>query len=119
MQPQEQMVVDIHPLEPASHRYAPIKVYLMVWFWLFVLSFTAYLVELISEATHLVLWFKWSLLVLIALMKGGLIVAYFMHLRFERLSLVYAIVVPSLLFLALAAGFLPDAWSIITFWSRP
>jgi cytochrome c oxidase subunit 4 len=35
--------------------------------------------------------------------QSRLIVSYFMHVRFERLSLVYAILLPPLLIVALAA----------------
>lgn len=110
---------DVHR-EPILNRpHPPSRVYLVVWGWLFVLSFGAYLVELISEATGLALPIKWSLLTIIGIMKAGLIVAYFMHMRFERLSLIYAILLPTLLVIALVAGLMPDAISLISFWERP
>ncbi|GBC92867.1 hypothetical protein HRbin15_01344 [bacterium HR15] len=110
---------DVHQ-EPVINRpHPPTRVYLVVWGWLFVLSFGAYLVELISEATTLALPIKWSLLTVIGLMKAGLIVAYFMHMRFERLSLIYAILLPTLLVIALVAGLMPDAVSLISFWGHP
>lgn len=85
------------------------KVYLTVWFWLFVLSFSAYFIDLLN----LPFAFKAILLVAVALMKAGLIVAYFLHLKFEKLNLVYAILLPLILFIALAAGILPDGLSAL------
>jgi cytochrome c oxidase subunit 4 len=45
-------------------------------------------------------------------MKAGLIAAFFMHLRFERLSLVYAIVAPLILLIAMIAGLVPDGVAV-------
>ncbi|MEN3009808.1 MAG: cytochrome C oxidase subunit IV family protein [Candidatus Bipolaricaulaceae bacterium] len=83
--------------------------YLVVWGWLFVLSTLAYFIDV----WHVPQPFKAILLIAVALMKAGLIVAYFMHLRFERLNLVYAILAPLILLLAMAAGFLPDGVSVL------
>jgi cytochrome c oxidase subunit IV len=46
-------------------------------------------------------------------MKAGLIAAYFMHLRFERLNLVYSILFPLILLVALVAAVLPDGLSVL------
>ncbi len=40
--------------------------------------------------------------------------AYFMHLRFERVGLVYAILLPPLLLLALVAILLPEGQYVAT-----
>ena len=37
---------------------------------------------------------RWSLILTFMMLKAGLIVAVFMHMRWERLSLVYAILLP-------------------------
>jgi cytochrome c oxidase subunit IV len=68
----------------------PIKLYLVVWAWLFVLSTCSYLVDYFGLQGDL----RWSLIVLVMLMKAGLIVAVFMHMAWERLSLAYAILLP-------------------------
>lgn len=93
----------------AERRHLGAKVYLTVWFWLFVLSFSAYFIDLLNLPFAL----KAVLLVAIALMKAGLIAAYFMHLRFEKLNLVYTILLPLILLIALAAGILPDGLSAL------
>lgn len=84
------------------------RTYLTVWFWLFVLSFGLYFIDLM----HLSVALASILYTAIALMKAGLIAAYFMHLRFERLNLIYTILFPLILLIALVAGTLPDGWSV-------
>jgi len=37
---------------------------------------------------------RWSLIILFMLVKAGLIVAIFMHMRWERLALKFAILIP-------------------------
>jgi cytochrome c oxidase subunit IV len=68
----------------------PIKLYLWVWLWLFILSACSYLVDYY----HLEGTLRWSLILLFMFVKAGLIVAVFMHLAFERLALIYAMLVP-------------------------
>jgi cytochrome c oxidase subunit 4 len=68
----------------------PIKLYLVVWGWLFVLSTCSYLVDYFGLQGYL----RWSLILLFMILKAGLIVAVFMHMAWERLALMYAILVP-------------------------
>ncbi|HET8728618.1 MAG TPA: cytochrome C oxidase subunit IV family protein [Alphaproteobacteria bacterium] len=76
----------------AEGQQHPIKLYLVVWGWLFVLSAFSYLVDYFQLEGFL----RWSLIVLFMLLKAGLIVAVFMHMAWERLALTYAILVPPL-----------------------
>ena len=71
----------------------PIKLYLVVWGWLFILSTCSYLVDYFGIHGHL----RWSLILLFMILKAGLIVAVFMHMAWERLALLYAILVPPVL----------------------
>jgi cytochrome c oxidase subunit IV len=73
----------------------PIKLYLVVWGWLFVLSTGSYLVDYFGIQGLL----RWSLILVLMVLKAGLIVAVFMHMAWERLALVYAILVPPVLVL--------------------
>ena len=68
----------------------PIKLYLVVWGWLFVLSTMSYLVDYFHVEGYL----RWSLILVLMMLKAGLIVAVFMHLAWERLALIYAILLP-------------------------
>ncbi len=77
----------------AEGQQHPIGIYFMVWGWLFVLSTFSYLVDYF----HLEGGLRWSLILLFMILKAGLIVAFFMHMRWERLALTYAILVPPVL----------------------
>ena len=79
-------------LEGQQH---PIGIYLKIWFWLFVLSTASYMVDYFHVESYL----RWTLILLFMMMKAGLIVAVFMHMMWERLALLYAIIVPPLLVL--------------------
>lgn len=79
----------------ATGQQHPIKLYLVVWGWLFVLSACSYLVDYFGLQGHL----RWSLILLFMVLKAGLIVAVFMHMAWERLALAYAILLPPVLVL--------------------
>ena len=83
----------------AEGQQHPIKLYLVVWGWLFVLSACSYLVDYF----HLQGYLRWSLILLFMMLKAGLIVAVFMHMAWERLALVYAILLPPVLVLVFVA----------------
>jgi cytochrome c oxidase subunit IV len=83
----------------AEGQQHPIKLYLVVWGWLFVLSTFSYLVDYF----HLQGYLRWSLILLFMILKAGLIVAVFMHMAWERLALVYAILLPPLAVLVFVA----------------
>ena len=94
----------VHDAAPAGATHAkgqqhPIKLYLVVWGWLFVLSTCSYLVDYFGLHGHL----RWSLIVLFMVLKAGLIVAVFMHMAWERLALAYAILLPPVLVLVFVA----------------
>jgi cytochrome c oxidase subunit IV len=84
-----------HPVTHEEHQQHPIKLYLVVWGWLFVLSTFSYLVDYF----HLQGMLRWTLILLFMMLKAGLIVAVFMHMAWERLALIYAILVPPILVL--------------------
>ena len=70
----------------------PISVYLWVWLLLFVLSTLSYLVDFYGFESYA----RWSLILIFMMLKAGLIVAIFMHMAWERLALLYAVMVPPL-----------------------
>jgi cytochrome c oxidase subunit 4 len=83
----------------AEGQQHPIKLYLVVWGWLFVLSTGSYLVDYFGLHGYL----RWSLILLFMVLKAGLIVAVFMHMAWERLALTYAILLPPILVLVFVA----------------
>ena len=90
------------PVQSGAHaegQQHPIKVYLVVWVWLFILSAGSYLVDYFGLQGYL----RWSLILIFMIMKAGLIVAVFMHMAWERLALAYAILLPPVLVLVFVA----------------
>jgi len=88
-----------HTETHAEQQQHPIKLYLLVWALLFVLSFFSYLVDYFGLQGFL----RWSLILIFMMLKAGLIVAVFMHMAWERLALIYAILLPPLLVLVFVA----------------
>ncbi|WP_028114749.1 cytochrome C oxidase subunit IV family protein [Ferrimonas kyonanensis] len=80
--------------QPAQH---PIGLYFKVWGLLFVLSALSYSVDYMALQGML----RWSLILIFMVLKAGLIVAVFMHMMWERLALIYAILLPPLALLVL------------------
>ena len=76
--------------EPGTPQQHPVSLYLKVWALLFVLSTLSYLVDYYQFEGLL----RWSLIVVLMLVKAGLILAVFMHMAWERLALVTAILLP-------------------------
>jgi cytochrome c oxidase subunit 4 len=85
------------------------RIYAVTWFWLLAITVLELGVVLLGVPKVLLA----TTLIVMAILKAALIMAYFMHLRYEKLSLVYAVVVP-MFFLAIvlfsAVG--PDALSV-------
>ena len=81
----------------AEGQQHPLGVYIWVWVLLFVLSFFSYMVDYYQFQGYL----RWSLILLFMFLKAGFIVAVFMHMAWERLALIYAILLPPLCLLIL------------------
>ncbi|HSW02949.1 cytochrome C oxidase subunit IV family protein [Aquabacterium sp.] len=88
----------------AGHQQHPIGLYLKIWALLFVLSTLSYLVDYF----HFQGLLRWGLILVFMMLKAGLIVAVFMHLAWERLALIYAILVPPLALLVLVGLMLSE-----------
>ena len=76
----------------AEGQQHPIGVYLKIWALLFVLSAFSYLVDFYHVEGYL----RWFLILLFMVLKAGLIISVFMHMMWERLSLIYTIFLPPL-----------------------
>lgn len=79
--------------------------YWRTWLWLLVIT----LLELGAVAVALPRVVLVAVLLVLSVMKAALIMAHFMHLRFERLSFVYAVLSPLIFALILFGGIAPDA----------
>ena len=82
-------MTDSHQAQGPQH---PIGIYLNVWLLLFVLSSLSYMVDYLDFQGYL----RWSLIIIFMLMKAGLIIAIFMHMMWERLAMIYTILLPPL-----------------------
>ena len=67
-----------------------IGIYLWIWGLLFVLSFFSYMVDWYNFQGML----RWSLILFFMFLKAGLIMAFFMHLFWERYALVNVLLWP-------------------------
>ena len=90
----------------------PLGVYFKIWILLFVLSAMSYAVDFYQVQGYM----RWFLILLFMVLKAGLIIAVFMHTVWERLAMVYFILLPPALLLTLVAiGSLEADW---TFFQR-
>ncbi|MDW3095489.1 MAG: cytochrome C oxidase subunit IV family protein [Gammaproteobacteria bacterium] len=81
----------------AEEQQHPLGIYLKIWLLLFVLSVFSYLVDYFQFQGYL----RWSLILIFMALKAGFIVAIFMHMAWERLALITAILIPPLCLLVL------------------
>lgn len=75
-----------------GHQQHPLSIYIGVWILLFVLSSFSYAVDYYQLQGML----RWSLIIIFMLLKAGFIVGIFMHMAWERLALIYTILLPPL-----------------------
>lgn len=73
----------------------PISIYLWIWGLLFVFSAFSYAVDYFQLQGYL----RWTLILVFMFLKAGFIVAIFMHMAWERLALITAILGPPLVLL--------------------
>lgn len=90
----------------------PLPVYFKVWGLLFVLSAMSYAVDYF----HVEGLIRWTLILIFMALKAGLIVAIFMHMAWERVALIYAILIPPLALITFIWLMLIE--SDYTFWTR-
>lgn len=89
-----------------EHAAGGYRIYAVTWFWLLVIT----VLELAIVLLHVPKVILVMTLLIMAFLKAGLIVAYFMHLKYEKLSLVYAVVVPMVFLAVVLFSFVgPDA----------
>lgn len=78
----------------AEGQQHPIKIYLWIWFLLFLFSGFSYGTDFMPDGP-----LRTTLILTFMLLKAGLIIAIFMHMAWERLALIYAIFLPPVLIL--------------------
>ena len=90
---------EAHAEGHAEGQQHPLGIYIKIWALLFVLSTFSYLVDYYNFEGYL----RWFLILLFMFMKAGLIIAVFMHMLWERLALVYAILAPPVFIIVFVA----------------
>ena len=82
------------------------RLFISVWIWL--LGLTGF--EVFLGYKHLPVIYMLVILMGVSIIKAALIVAYFMHLRFERLNLILTIVPVLVVAICLLMMFFPDSF---------
>ena len=93
------------PAHDTTGQQHPIGLYLKVWALLFILSALSYMVDYVGFQGLL----RWTLIVILMLLKAGFIVAIFMHMAWERVTLITAILLPPIALLVLVGMMASEA----------
>jgi|ERR1051325_1798065 cytochrome c oxidase subunit 4 len=101
----EAAAVSVEPVEEV-HFAGSNRLFMMVWVWL--LALTGF--EVFLGYIHLPVVYMLIILMGASIIKAALIVAYFMHLRFERLNLILTIVPAVVIAICLLLVFFPDSF---------
>lgn len=92
-----------------AHAHGSDSQNILIWLGLLVLT----AVEVFLAYIHLNLTLMLIILMGLSVIKAAMIMAYFMHLKFERMSLILTIVPALIVLLCLFAIFFPDSFRII------
>jgi cytochrome c oxidase subunit 4 len=112
-------LLEMYPLPPAvdeaiaahaEHSGGGIPLYMIVWGGLLILT----LVEVLLAYLQVPVLVMLIALMGLSIMKAAMIIAYFMHLRFERLSMVLALMPALVMCICLLGSFFPDSFRIQT-----
>ena len=82
------------------------KLFISIWVWLLLLTLIEIFLAYKPMSTAIML----TILLGLSIIKAALIVAYFMHLKFERLSLVLTVVPMLVVCILLLFIFFPDSY---------
>lgn len=89
-----------------------------IWrvFWV-LLAITAveFIIALAIPEAFMAKSIKNAIYIVLTIMKAFYIVAYFMHLKFERINLIYSIIVPTVFIIGVIAALMNESnyWSVI------
>ncbi len=82
------------------------KLFISIWVWLVVLT----LLEIFLAYKPMEIHYMLTVLLGLSIIKAALIMAYFMHLKFERLSLIITLVPMLVICICLLFAFFPDSF---------
>ena len=92
-----------------AHAEGSTRTFMIVWFWLLALTG----VEVYLGYRQLELKLMLVLLMGLSVIKAALIIAYFMHLRYERPSMAFALMPALVMVIVLMNIFLPDSLRLL------
>lgn len=97
-----------HAATTTIHSETGHRLYYMTWVWLLILTGVEVFLAYEQLSVHLMI----VLLMGISIVKAALIIAHFMHLRFEKLNLVFTLVPMMVITISLLAAFFPDSFRL-------
>ena len=97
------MTADAHVEE---HFAGSNKLFISIWVWLLVLT----LIEIFLAYKPMPIYLMLTVLLGLSIIKAALIIAYFMHMKFERLSLILTIIPMLVVCIMLLFVFFPDSF---------
>ncbi|MGO8791336.1 MAG: cytochrome C oxidase subunit IV family protein [Terriglobia bacterium] len=92
-----------------THSEGTTRIFLIVWFWLLALTG----VEVFLGYKQLELKLMLVLLMGLSIVKAALIIAYFMHLRYEKASMAATLMPALVIVIVLMNVFLPDSLRLL------
>jgi cytochrome c oxidase subunit IV len=93
-----------------KHSGGTLRLFMTVWVYLLIITAVELVLTYLQMfSTGLML----LILVVLSLGKAGMIVAYFMHLKFEKPALVWTLIPPGLLVIALLFVFFADSFRVL------
>ena len=93
-------------IEFQEHFAGNAKLFITIWVWLLLVT----ALEVFLGYIHLPVIYMLVILMGASIVKAALIVAYFMHLRFERLNLILTIIPALVVAMCLLLVFFPDSF---------
>jgi cytochrome c oxidase subunit 4 len=88
-----------------EHAGVTLRLFLTIWVYLLIITAVELVLTYLQMFSTMLMLL---ILVFLSLGKAGMIVAYFMHLKFEKPALVWTLIPPALLVIALLFVFFPD-----------
>jgi cytochrome c oxidase subunit IV len=96
-----------HTAPPIEEHFAGTnKLFISIWLWLVGMTLVEIFLAYMTMPIHIML----TVLLGLSIIKAALIVAYFMHLKFERLSLILTVVPMLVVCICLLLVFFPDSF---------
>ena len=95
-----------HGAHVEEHFSGSNKLFISIWVWLLVLT----LLEIFLAYKPMSLVLMLTVLLGLSIIKAALIMAYFMHLKFERLSLILTLIPMLVVCIILLFAFFPDSF---------